>query len=310
MDSDSKVFIAGSQGMVGSAIRRNLEEKNYNNIYWVRRKNCDLRNRVQVDQYFNQSKPEYVFLAAAKVGGILGNKNHPAEFIYDNLMIQCNVIDAAYRHGVKKLVFLGSSCIYPMEPKIPITEDQLLAGPLETSNDAYAIAKIAGMRMCRAYRQQYGFNAVSVMPCNLYGPNDNYDLQNCHVLPAMMSKFHGSLEKSKHWELTMWGDGSPKREFLHVDDLAEACYTVMQEYDEDGHINIGTGEDVTIKELAETIKDVVGYKHPIYWDTDKPNGTMRKVLNVDRIKSLGWTPRIKLREGIESTYEWYKQNVA
>ena len=310
MDSNSKVFIAGSQGMVGSAIRRNLEEKNYNQIYWVRRKNCDLRNRVQVDQYFEQSKPEYVFLAAAKVGGILGNKNHPAEFIYDNLMIQSNVIDAAYRNGVKKLVFLGSSCIYPKEPKIPITEDQLLAGPLETSNDAYAIAKIAGMRMCRAYRQQYGFNAVSVMPCNLYGPHDNYDLENCHVLPAMMSRFHGSLEKSEHWQLKMWGDGTPKREFLHVDDLAEACYIVMQKYDEDGHINIGTGEDVTIKELAETIKDVVGYKHPIYWDTDKPNGTMRKVLNVDRIKSLGWTPKIKLREGIESTYEWYKQNIA
>ena len=310
MDNDSKVFIAGSQGMVGSAIRRNLEEKNYSSIYWVRRKNCDLRNRVHVDQYFAQAKPEYVFLAAAKVGGILGNKNHPAEFIYDNLMIQSNVIDAAYRNGVKKLVFLGSSCIYPKEPKIPITEDQLLAGPLETSNDAYAIAKIAGMRMCRAYRQQYGFNAVSVMPCNLYGPHDNYDLENCHVLPAMMSKFHGSLEKSVHWELTMWGDGTPKREFLHVDDLAEACYIVMQKYDEDAHINIGSGEDVTVKELAETIKDVVGYEHPIYWDTDKPNGTMRKVLNVDRIKALGWEPKISLREGIESTYEWYKQNIA
>ena len=310
MDNDSKVFIAGSQGMVGSAIRRNLEEKNYSSIYWVRRKNCDLRNRVHVDQYFAQAKPEYVFLAAAKVGGILGNKNHPAEFIYDNLMIQSNVIDAAYRNGVKKLVFLGSSCIYPKEPKIPITEDQLLAGPLETSNDAYAIAKIAGMRMCRAYRQQYGFNAVSVMPCNLYGPHDNYDLENCHVLPAMMSKFHGSLEKSVHWELTMWGDGTPKREFLHVDDLAEACYIVMQKYDEDEHINIGSGEDVTVKELAETIKDVVGYEHPIYWDTDKPNGTMRKVLNVDRIKALGWEPKISLRDGIESTYEWYKQNIA
>ena len=310
MDNDSKVFIAGSQGMVGSAIRRNLEEKNYSSIYWVRRKNCDLRNRVHVDQYFAQAKPEYVFLAAAKVGGILGNKNHPAEFIYDNLMIQSNVIDAAYRNGVKKLVFLGSSCIYPKEPKIPITEDQLLAGPLETSNDAYAIAKIAGMRMCRAYRQQYGFNAVSVMPCNIYGPHDNYDLENCHVLPAMMSKFHGSLEKSVHWELTMWGDGTPKREFLHVDDLAEACYIVMQKYDEDEHINIGSGEDVTVKELAETIKDVVGYEHPIYWDTDKPNGTMRKVLNVDRIKALGWEPKISLREGIESTYEWYKQNIA
>ena len=308
MDSNSRVFIAGAQGMVGSAIKRNLESKHYNEIYWVRKKNCDLRNRLEVDAYFKQAQPEYVFLAAAKVGGILGNKNHPAEFIYDNLMIQSNVIDASYKNGVKKLVFLGSSCIYPKEPNIPITEDQLLSGPLESSNDAYAIAKIAGMRMCRAYRQQYGFNAVSLMPCNLYGPNDNYDLQNSHVLPAMMSRFHGSLEKSVHWELKMWGDGTPKREFLHVDDLAEACYVCMQKYDEDEHINVGSGKEVTIKELAEMIKDVVGYEHPIYWDTDKPNGTMRKVLNVDKIKSLGWEPKIGLRDGIESTYKWYLEN--
>ena len=308
MDSDSKVFIAGHNGLVGSAIKRNLEEKNYNHIYWVIRKNCDLRNRVQVEAYFQQSQPEYVFLAAAKVGGIGANSKYPAEFIYDNLMIQTNIIDAAYRHGVKKLVFLGSSCIYPKFPKMPITEDQLLTGSLEGSNDAYAIAKIAGIKMCQAYRKQYGFNAISLMPTNLYGPGDNFDLENSHVLPALIAKFHGSLEKSKHWEVALWGDGTPMREFLHVDDLAEACVKCMQDYDEAEHINIGTGEDVTIKELAETVADVVGYDRHINWDTTKPNGTPRKVLNVDKIKSLGWEPKIGLKEGIQTTYEWYKQN--
>ena len=308
MDSNSRVFIAGAQGMVGSAIKRNLESKNYNDIYWVRRKNCDLRNRLEVDAYFKQAQPEYVFLAAAKVGGIGGNSTYPADFIYDNLMIQTNVIDAAYRHGVKKLLFLGSSCIYPKFPKIPITEDQLMTSPLEESNSAYAIAKIAGMRMCQAYRQQYGFNAISLMPTNLYGPNDNFDINNGHVFPSLIAKFHGSLEKSIHWVVKLWGDGSPKREFLHVDDLAEACYICMQKYDDAEHINVGTGEDVTIKELAETIVDVVGYKNDYEWDTDKPNGTPRKVLNVDKIKSLGWEPKIGLREGIESTYKWYLEN--
>ena len=244
----------------------------------------------------------------AKVGGILSNRDNPANFIYDNLMIQTNVIDAAYRNGVKKLLFLGSSCIYPKMAKQPITEDELLAGHLESSNDAYAIAKIAGIRMCRAYRQQYGFNAISLMPTNLYGPNDNFDHNSSHVLPALISKFHGSLEKSEHWVVKLWGDGSPMREFLHVDDLAEACYTCMQKYDGEEHINVGTGEDVTIKELAETIVDVVGYKNYYEWDTSKPNGTPRKVLNVDKIKSLGWEPKISLREGIESTYKWFKEN--
>ena len=309
MDSNSKVFVAGHNGLVGSAIIRNLEKKNYNNIYWISRDNCDLRNKARVDAYFEQAKPEYVFLAAAKVGGILANRDYPAEFIYDNLMIQTNIIDAAYRNGVKKLVFLGSSCIYPKMAKQPITEDQLMTAPLESSNDAYAIAKIAGMRMCRAYRQQYGFNAISLMPTNLYGPNDNFDHNSSHVLPALISKFHGSLDKSKHWVVKLWGDGSPKREFLHVDDLAEACYTCMQDYEGDEHINVGTGEDVTIKELAETIVDVVGYKNDYEWDTSKPNGTPRKVLNVDKIKSIGWEPKISLREGIESTYEWFKENV-
>ena len=308
MDSNSRVFIAGAQGMVGSAIKRNLESKNYNDIYWVRRKNCDLRNRLEVDAYFKQAQPEYVFLAAAKVGGILGNKNHPAEFIYDNLMIQSNVIDAAYRNGVKKLLFLGSSCIYPKFPNIPITEDQLMTGPLESSNSAYAVAKIAGMRMCQAYRDQYGFNVISLMPTNLYGPNDSFDVNNGHVLPSLIAKFHDGLSHSEHWVIKLWGDGSPKREFLHVDDLAEACYKCMQDYDDAEHINVGTGEDVTIKELAETIVDVVGYENDYEWDTDKPNGTPRKVLNVDKIKSLGWEPKIGLREGIESTYKWYVEN--
>ena len=308
MDSNSKVFVAGHKGLVGSAIVRNLEKKSYKDVYWISRDNCDLRNKERVDAYFEQAKPEYVFLAAAKVGGILANRDHPAEFIYDNLMIQTNIIDAAYRNGVKKLVFLGSSCIYPKMAKQPITEDELLAGYLETSNDAYAIAKIAGIRMCRAYRQQYGFNAISLMPTNLYGPNDNFDHNSSHVLPALISKFHGSLEKSKHWVVKLWGDGSPKREFLHVDDLAEALLICMERYDSEEIINIGTGEDVTIKELAEMIVEVTGYKNDYEWDTSKPNGTPRKVLNVDKMKSLGWEPKIGLREGIESTYEWMKNN--
>ena len=308
MDSNSKIFVAGHNGLVGSSIIRNLKSKHYENIYWVRRKNCDLTNKVQVDAYFEQSKPEYVFLAAAKVGGIGGNSTYPAEFIYENLMIQTNIIDAAYRNGVKKLLFLGSSCIYPKMAKQPITEDALMTGPLEPTNDAYATAMIAGIKMCQAYRQQYGFNAISLMPTNLYGPNDNFDINTGHVLPSLMAKFHGSLEKSKYWVVKLWGDGSPMREFLHVDDLAEACIKCMQDYDDPEPINVGTGEDVTIKELAETIVDVVGYKNYYEWDTDKPNGTPRKVLNVDKMKSLGWEPKIGLREGIESTYAWYKEN--
>ena len=307
MKSDSKVFVAGHAGLVGSAIKRKLESENYNNIYWVRRKNCDLRNRIQVDEYFSQSKPEYVFVASAKVGGIHANSTYPAEFIYDNLMIQCNIIDSAYKHGVKKLVFLGSSCIYPKNPKIPITEDQLLSSYLEPTNDAYAIAKIAGLRMCRAYREQYGFNAISLMPTNLYGPGDNFHPENSHVMPGLIRRFHEAKENNDP-TVTCWGDGSPMREFLHVDDLAEACYTCMEKYEEGCHINVGTGEDVTIKELAETIAEVVGYEGEIVWDTSKPNGTPRKVMNVDRMKALGWEPKIKLRDGIESAYKWYLEN--
>ena len=309
MDNNSKIYVAGNTGLVGSAIIRMLHEKGFDNILSTPSSNWDLRNQEDVNRFFRINKPDYVFLAAAKVGGIGANSEKPAEFIYDNLMIQTNIIDAAYRNGVKKLLFLGSSCIYPKFANQPITEDQLLSGPLEGSNDAYAISKIAGVKMCQAYRDQYGFNAIAVMPTNLYGPHDNFDHNSGHVLPAFISKFHGSLEKSKHWEVALWGDGTPKREFLHVDDLAEAVYTCMEHYDSGDIINIGTGEDVTIKELAETIAGVTGYKNDVKWHTDKPNGTPRKVLNVDKVKALGWEPKIDLRDGIESTYEWYKAHV-
>jgi len=307
MDSNSKIYVAGNTGLVGSAIIRMLKKKGFDNIISSPSSNWDLRRQEEVERFFQLNKPEYVFLAAAKVGGIMGNKNHPAEFIYDNLMIQSNIIDVAYRNGVKKLLFLGSSCIYPKSPKIPITEDQLLTSELEPSNDAYAIAKIAGLRMCRAYRQQYGFNAISLMPTNLYGINDNFDLETSHVLPALLRKCHEG--KSYQHPITLWGDGTPMREFLHVDDLAEACYTCMEKYEGECHINVGTGEDVTIKELAETIADVVGFTGGFRWDIDKPNGTPRKVMNVDQIKLLDWEPKISLREGIEQTYEWYKNTL-
>ena len=305
MDNNSKVFVAGHKGLVGSAIVRHLEKKSYKNIYWVRKENCDLRDKVKVDAYFEQAKPDYVFLAAAKVGGIGANSKYPAEFIYDNLMIQSNIIDAAYRNGVKKLLLLGSSCIYPKFANQPITEDQLLTGSLEGSNDAYAIAKIAGIKMCQAYRKQYGFNAISVMPTNLYGINDNFDLENSHVLPALIRKFYEAA-MLRHGKVTLWGDGSAMREFLHVDDLVEALLICMDKYDSDDIINIGTGEDVTIKDLSEMIAKVVDFRRTIEWDTSKPNGTPRKVLNVDKIKSLGWEPKISLEDGIKFTYDWYR----
>jgi len=309
MDSESRVYVAGNTGLVGSAIVRMLHRKGYTNIVSTPSSHWDLRRQEDVERFFRINEPEYVYLAAAKVGGIGANNNYPAHFIYDNLMIQTNIIDAARKFGVKKLLFLGSSCIYPKFANQPITEDQLMTGPLEPTNDAYAIAKIAGIMMCQAYRKQYGFNAISLMPTNLYGPNDNFDLETSHVLPAMIAKFHAALNHSRHWEVKLWGDGSAMREFLHVDDLAEACFVCMRDYNESEHINVGTGEDVTIKELAETIADVVGYDRYINWDTTKPNGTPRKVLNVDKIKALGWEPKIGLREGIESTYEWYKDYV-
>lgn len=309
MDSDSKVLVAGANGMVGSAIVRNLESKGYENIIKGTRQIVDFTDQEATDTFFRLQKPEYVFVAAAKVGGIMANNNYKADFLTQNIRIQTNIIESANRWNVKKLLFLGSSCIYPKFATQPIKEEELMTGALEPTNDAYAIAKIAGIMMCQAYRQQHGFNAISLMPTNLYGPNDNFDLETSHVLPAMIAKFHAALNHSKHWEVKLWGDGSAMREFLHVDDLAEACYVCMQNYDEAGHINVGTGEDVTIKELAETIADVVGYDRDINWDTTKPNGTPRKVMNVDKIKALGWQPKISLREGIESTYQWYRENV-
>ena len=308
MGSDSKIFVAGHKGLVGSAIVRHLESQGFTNIITVDRFQCDLTDQNAVKMFFMMEQPEYVFLAAAKVGGIGGNSDYPADFIYENLMIQSNIISCAAMVGVRKLLFLGSSCIYPKLAKQPITEDQLLSGYLEPSNDAYAIAKIAGIKMCQAYRKQHGLNAIAVMPTNLYGPNDNFDINYGHVLPSLLAKFHGSLEKSKHWVVKLWGDGSAKREFLHVDDLAEALLICMERYDSEEIINIGTGEDVTIKELAEMIVDVTGYENDYEWDTSKPNGTPRKVLNVDKMKSLGWEPKIGLREGLESTYEWMKNN--
>ena len=304
MDSESRVYVAGNTGLVGSAIVRTLHWKGYTNILSSPSHHWDLRNQMDVERFFRVNEPEYVYLAAAKVGGIGANSYYPGHFIYDNLMIQTNVIHAARKFGVKKLLFLGSSCIYPKFAEQPITEDQLLGGHLEPSNDSYAIAKIAGIKMCQAYRKQYGFNAISLMPTNLYGPNDNYDLDSSHVLPAMIRKFHEAKDK-----VTLWGDGSAMREFLYVDDLAEAAFKCMVSYDSKEIINVGTGKDTTIKELATTIADVVGFKGEIVWDTSKPNGTPRKVLNVDKIKSLGWEPKVGLREGIEKTYELYKESL-
>ena len=305
MDSESRVYVAGNTGLVGSAIVRMLHRKGYTNILSSPSSYWDLRRQDDVGRFFQVNQPEYVYLAAAKVGGIGANRDYPAHFIYDNLMIQSNIINAARKFGVKKLIFLGSSCIYPKMCEQPIKEEYLMTGPLEPTNDAYAIAKIAGIKMCQAYRKQYGFNAISLMPTNLYGPKDNFDRETSHVLPALIGKF-SDAKKNGDVSVTCWGDGSPMREFLHVDDLAEACFTCMKYYDSPEPINIGTGEDVTIKQLAETIAKIVGYDQLINWDTSKPNGTPRKVLNVDKIKTLGWEPKISLEEGIKSTYEWYK----
>jgi GDP-L-fucose synthase len=305
MDSDSRVLVAGANGMVGSAIVRNLESKGYTNIIKGTRDDVDFTNQEETERYFCSEEPEYVFLAAAKVGGIMANQNYKADFLTENLQIQTNIIQQSYNFGVKKLLFLGSSCIYPKLATQPITEDQLMTGPLEPTNDAYAIAKIAGIMMCQAYRQQHGFNAISLMPTNLYGPNDNFDLETSHVLPGMIRKISDAIDGET---ITLWGDGSAMREFLHVDDLAEACYICMQNYDEEDHINVGTGEDVTIEELFRIIVNVVGFMGNVTWDKTKPNGTPRKVLNVNKMKSLGWEPKISLRAGIESTYQWYMEN--
>lgn len=302
MKSTDKIYVAGHNGLVGSGIVRLLKSKGYTNVITRTSSELDLRNQVLVREFFETEKPQYVFMAAAKVGGIWANKTFPAEFIFDNLSIQNNVIHEAYKNGVTKLLFLGSSCIYPKNAPQPIKEDYLLTDSLESTNEAYAIAKIAGIKMCQAYQQQYGSNFISVMPTNLYGPGDNYDLQKSHVLPALIRKFHEAKLNNAD-NVTIWGTGKPSREFLHVDDAAAACYFLMQEYNQPEIINIGWGLDNTIAELALIIKEIVGFSGELIFDETKPDGTMRKLLNVDKLNALGWKASINLKEGILNTYQ-------
>jgi GDP-L-fucose synthase len=297
MESNSKIYVAGHRGMVGSAILRKLESAGFNNLVIRTSKELDLRNQQAVTDFFKAEKPEYVFLAAAKVGGIVANNTYRADFIYENLMIQSNVIRQSYENDVKKLLFLGSSCIYPKLCPQPIREEYLLTGLLEQTNEPYALAKIAGLKMCESFRLQYGCNFISAMPTNLYGPNDNYDLKNSHVLPALIRKFSDAKNTGKP-SVEIWGTGSPKREFLHVDDLAEACLFLMLNYNEAQHVNIGTGADISIKDLACMVKEIIGYTGSLDFDTSKPDGTPRKLLDVSKIHSLGWTHKISLRDGI------------
>lgn len=302
MEKQAKIYIAGHRGMVGSAILRKLQQEGYRNFVLKTSSELDLRNQAAVADFFEREKPEFVFLAAAKVGGIQANNIYRAEFIYDNLMIQNNVIHHAWLNGVKKLAFLGSSCIYPKLAPQPLKETYLLTSELEQTNEPYAVAKIAGIKMCQAYRSQYGCNFISLMPTNLYGPNDNYDLEKSHVLPALLRKFH-EAKVNREPQATIWGTGSPKREFLHVDDLAAATYFLMQQYDEPEIVNIGTGEDVTIKELAILIKEIVGYTGNLHFDSTKPDGTPRKLMDVSKLAKLGWKYTIPLKEGIISAYQ-------
>jgi GDP-L-fucose synthase len=324
MKKNSRIYVAGHTGLVGAAIHRRLQAEEYSNLIVRTHRDLDLMRQAEVEAFFQQEKPEYVFLAAAKVGGILANNTYAAEFIYQNLMIETNVIHAAYSAGVKKLLFLGSSCIYPRECPQPMKEEYLLSGKLEPTNEPYAIAKIAGIKMCQSYNRQYGTRFISVMPTNLYGPGDNFDLETSHVLPALIRKFHEAKIRShpptpkasadtevrgERFEgsdsVTIWGTGTPRREFLHVDDLADACVFLMKHYDEGEIINIGVGKDITIRELAELIQGIVGFKGSIQYDSSKPDGNLRKLLDVSRLRSLGWKPKIALREGIEMTYRWY-----
>lgn len=306
MEKTAKIYVAGHRGMVGSAIVRKLQKEGFNNLLLRTSAELDLRNQQAVQDFMQHEKPDYVFLAAAKVGGILANNTYRAEFIYDNIMIQSNIIHASYLNGVKKLMFLGSSCIYPKLAPQPLKEDYLLTGELEATNEPYAIAKIAGIKMCDSYRSQYGCNFISVMPTNLYGPNDNYSLETSHVLPALIRKFHEAKLKNEP-AVTMWGTGQPRREFLHADDLADACYFLMQNYNEPGFVNIGTGEDITIKDLALLIKDVVDYKGTIEHDLSKPDGTPRKLMDVQKLNNMGWKARIDLHEGIEKVYQEFSK---
>lgn len=309
MERDARIFVAGHRGLVGSAIVRRLKQADYSEVLTAGRDRVDLTDQSAVEAFFQTEEPDYVFLAAAKVGGIHANNSYPAEFIRDNLAIQTNVIHSAWKAGVKKLCFLGSSCIYPKLAEQPMTEDSLLTGPLEPTNEWYAVAKIAGIKMCQAYRRQYGFDAISLMPTNLYGPGDNFNLQNSHVLPALIRKFHEAKEAGQD-EVVMWGTGSPRREFLHVDDLADAAVFLMEHYSGEQIVNVGVGEDITIRELAELVSDVVGFEGRIVNDTSKPDGTPRKLLDVSRLHTLGWQAAIPLRKGIADTYDWYQEQLA
>ena len=304
MPKDAKVYVAGHRGLVGSAIVRHLEHLGFRHVLTATRDELDLRDQGAVNEWFEANRPDYVFLVAGTVGGILANSTRPAEFIYDNLMIHGTVVHASHLSGVRKLLYLGSSCIYPRHATQPITEEQLLTGPLEPTNEWYAVAKIAGIKLCQAYRRQYGADFVSAMPTNLYGPNDNFDLSSSHVLPALIRKFHDA-RTSGDPRVEIWGTGSPMREFLHVDDLADACVFLMENYSDDMHINVGTGVDLSIRELAEKIRDVVFPEAELKFDTSKPDGTPRKVLDVTRLRDLGWSPSYDLDRGIRSTYEWF-----
>ncbi|MEA2088433.1 MAG: GDP-L-fucose synthase [Patescibacteria group bacterium] len=309
MKKNSKIYIVGHRGLVGSAITRNLSNQGYNNLITKTRQELNLLDIFAVADFFKKEKPEYVFLAAAKVGGIMANKKYPAEFIYENLQIQNNIIHNAYLNNVKKLLFLGSSCIYPKFAKQPIKEKYFLDGKLESTNKAYAVAKIAGIIMCQSYNQQYGANFISVMPTNLYGSNDNFDLENSHVLPALIRKFYEAKTDNKK-EIILWGTGNPKREFLYVDDLADACIFLMKNYNDSEIINIGTGKDISIKELSEIIKNIIKYKGKIIWDNNNPDGAPRKLLNVDHLRNLGWKHKTELKQGIKNTYKWYTKSKA
>jgi len=308
MDKDSKIYIAGHRGLVGSAIMRRLKAEGYKNFLAHTHAELDLTRQEKVEEFFHEERPDYVFLAAARVGGIYANNTYPAEFIYSNLTIQTNVIHASYLFEVKKMLFLGSSCIYPKNCLQPMKEEYLLSGPLEPTNEPYAVAKIAGIKMCQAYNRQYGTNFLSVMPTNLYGPNDNFDLETSHVLPALIRKFHEAKIKGLS-EVEIWGTGSPMREFLHVDDLADACLFLMKNYNKSEIINIGAGKDLTIKELAEMIARIAGFEGHLVFNTIKPDGMPKKLLDVSRLRSFGWRARIDLEQEIEKTYKWYVENV-
>ena len=307
MNEGAPIFVAGHRGLVGAALVRRLRAAGFNNLLLRDRAALDLRQQSATEEFFAAARPEYVFLAAARVGGILANDSFPAEFLHDNLAIQINVIEAAHRHGVRKLLFLGSSCVYPKHAPQPMTEDCLLTGPLEPTNEWYAIAKIAGLKMCQAYRRQFGFRAIGVMPTNLYGPGDNFSLRDAHVLPALLRKFHEARERGAG-EVEVWGSGEPRREFLHVDDLADACLFLMRRYDDERLVNIGWGRDVTIAELAAMVARAVGFAGAVRYDRSKPDGTPRKLLDTSRLSALGWAPRIDLEEGIRSTYAWFREN--